>query len=101
MEALPVPVTDALARLGQRLRQARIARKLTLDDMAAKVFVTPKTLRRVEAGMPGVSLATVASVLFVLGRTQDLEGLMADDRVLASRQQARFPQRVRRSGAGT
>lgn len=94
-QALPSEVADAVARLGKRIRQARIARGMTLSEMAAKVFVTTKTLRRVETGDPSASVAVLASALLVLGRASDFDHLMADDRILAMRLAQRAPRRAR------
>jgi transcriptional regulator with XRE-family HTH domain len=93
-QALPPEVSDQLIHLGQRIRQARLARQLTLVELAARVFVTPKTLGRVEAGDPGVSLAVLASTLSALSHQPDLDHLVREDAVAAAHQRARLPQRA-------
>jgi transcriptional regulator with XRE-family HTH domain len=93
-QALPPEVNDQLVELGKRIRQARVARQLTLADLAARIFVTPKTLGRVEAGDPGVSLGVLASTLFALSHQRDLDQLLGEDAVAAAHQRARLPQRA-------
>lgn len=94
---LPVQVADAIATLGERVRIARKRRRLTMEEMAARMFVTRKTLARVEAGEPGVTLAVLASALWVLGLDRDLLEMAVPERDKAGifREQQQLPQRVR------
>jgi transcriptional regulator with XRE-family HTH domain len=85
---------EALTHLGQRIRQARIARNLTLAELASRVFVTEKTLRRIESGDPGASLSLLVNTLFALGRLQDMDMLLADDRISAMQLRRRLPRRA-------
>ncbi len=68
-----------LAALGERLRSARLRRKLTQAILAERVGVTLPTLRKLEAGDPRTSLATVIRVLQALGLAQDIDKLAAQD----------------------
>lgn len=68
-----------LVALGGRLRAARLRRKLTQAVLAERVGVTLPTLRKLEAGDPSASLATVVRVLQVLGLAQDIDKLAAQD----------------------
>ena len=68
-----------LAALGHRLRAARLRRKLTQAVLAERVGVTLPTLRKLEAGDPSTSLATVVRVLQALGLAQDIDKLAAED----------------------
>src|SRR5262249_17249578 len=62
-----------LASLGERLRVARLRRNYSAESVAKRAGVARGTLYRVEEGDPGVSLATYASVLRVLGLQGDLD----------------------------
>lgn len=93
-EALPVEITDQLVQLGKRIQQARVSRGLTREALAARVYVTSKTLGRVEAGDPGVSIGVLASTLYALEHGRDLDELVAADAVAAAHQRARLPQRA-------
>jgi len=68
-----------LAALGDRLRAARLRRKLTQAMVAERVGVTLPTLRKLESGDPSTSLATVIRVLQILGLAQDVDKLAAED----------------------
>lgn len=68
-----------LAALGERLRAARLRRKLTQAMVAERVGVTLPTIRKLESGDPSSSLATVIRVLQVLGLAQDIDALAAGD----------------------
>ena len=68
-----------LAALGERLRAARLRRKLTQAILAERVGVALPTLRKLEAGDPSASLATVMRVLQALGLAQDIDQLAAQD----------------------
>ncbi len=97
LSGLPVEVQNAVSRLGQSLRIARKRRRMTLDDMASRMFVSRKTLSRLEAGDPGVSMGVLASALWVLGMEKDLLELARPDKdaVGIHREMQRLPKRVR------
>ena len=97
--SLPPDLADAISRLGENIRIARKRRSMTLEDMASRMFVTRKTLSRLENGDPGVSMAVVASALWVLGLDKGL-GDIADpeqDKVGIYKERQRLPERVRPS----
>ncbi len=99
LSSLPPVMGDSLSRLGQHIRIARKRRKITLEEMASRMFVTRKTLSRLENGAPGVSLAVLASALWVLGFEKDLLQI-ADpekDKVGMYQERQHLPQRVRTS----
>lgn len=68
-----------LTGLGERLRQARLRRAYTIENIAQRVGVTRKTLGRVEQGDPAVSLGVYARVLQALGLDTDIEQIARDD----------------------
>ena len=72
---------------------------MTLEDMASRMFVTRKTLSRLEQGDPGVSMAVFASALWVLGLDRDLGEVAVPerDKVGIFRERQRLPRRVRGS----
>ena len=73
------PATRQLASLGERLRMARLRRRYSAESVAKRAGVARATLYRVEEGDAGVSIATYASVLRVLGLQGDLDLLARDD----------------------
>lgn len=96
-EKLPHEVSDSLSRIGERIRIARKRRAMTMKDMASRMFVTRKTLSRLEQGDPGVSIAVFASALWVLGLDRDLLEVAVPerDKVGIFRMRQRLPRRVR------
>jgi len=68
-----------LTALGERLRLARRRRKMTAHQVAVEAGITRVTLRRVEAGEPGVLMGTYLRVLATLGLAQDLVLVARDD----------------------
>lgn len=100
MKSAPLPslaATNGLIKLGEDISAARRRRKITQKRLADGAGVSLPTIRRLENGDPGVSLATLAMVLVVLGeghRISDLLDVRADDvgLMLAVQQ---LPQRIR------
>lgn len=91
-----LPTTAALlARLGERLRAARLRRQLSAKHMAERAGMSVMTLRHLEHGGAGVTLGAYVAVMQVLGIEQDLGLLGKDDPVGRGLQDARLPQRVR------
>lgn len=69
LDPLPIPVRKALRKLGEDIRGARRRRRIPTALMAERAMVSRTTLHKVEQGNPTVSIATYATVLFVLGMT--------------------------------
>jgi transcriptional regulator with XRE-family HTH domain len=73
------PSARQLSALGERLRLSRLRRRYSSETVAKRAGVARGTLYRVEKGDPGVSIATYASVLRVLGLQDDLDLVARDD----------------------
>lgn len=69
---------DAFIRLGSRIRLARKARRITLQQLEARCGVHRSTLARLEAGDLGVSFAVLAAVLEALGRLSEIEAVLSN-----------------------
>lgn len=80
---------EALARLGERIKRARRAKKLSQGDLEAICRVHRSTLTRLEQGDPGVSLGVFVLVLEALRETGDLELLLSQPEVSNKRKVAR------------
>lgn len=78
-----VPTYPRYARLaeglGERIRTARMRRRLTVTEMAERMGVTRPTLNRLEQGDLAVGLGVLVRALGVLGLEDDLAKLAADD----------------------
>lgn len=92
---LPIPVRGALKKLGQDMNSAR--RRITKALMAERAGIAVNTLSRIERGEPGASMAAWASVLFVLGLTENLRDLADPSRDLTGLmlEEERLPKRIR------
>ncbi|WP_027360450.1 helix-turn-helix domain-containing protein [Desulforegula conservatrix] len=95
---LPVEIEKYLSQIGERIRIARKRRMITMEDMASRMFVTRKTLSRLEKGDPGVSLAVFASALWVLGLEKNLLEIAVPekDKTGIFLEQQRLPERIRK-----
>jgi len=71
----------AIQALGERLRAARLRRKMTQALMAERVGVSIPTLKKLEGGDPTTSLATMVRILTVLGLAGDLDKIGAEDKL--------------------
>lgn len=88
-----------MEHLGQRIRTARLRRRLEQEDLAQACGVTRRTIWRIEKGEPGVAIGTIFSVLWKLGLLSGAASLADPDqdehgKVLEA---ARLPQRARQS----
>ncbi len=94
---LPMPAIRALRKVGQDLNDARRRRRITIQLMAERAGVSRTTIGKIERGDPTTSIGSYASVLFVLGMTERLYGLVDIMHDLVGRQldEERLPKRVR------
>ncbi len=70
-----------LSQLGERLKLARLRRKLSNTVVAQRAGISRTSLYKVEAGDPGATMGTYLRVMAVLGLEADVNGLAADDKV--------------------
>lgn len=77
-----LPETDRLLReLGERLRLARLRRRLQAKQVAERAGMTVNTLRNIERGEAGVTIGAYVAVMQVLRLEQDIAQLAKDDPV--------------------
>lgn len=97
MQTLPIPVTRALRKLGHDIKDARRRRRIPMAIVAQRASISKPTLIRVERGDPRVSIASYATVLFVLGLADRLAELAAskNDPVGLQLEEENLPQRIR------
>lgn len=70
-----------LTALGERLRLARLRRRLAVDVTCERAGISRMTLYRIEAGNPAIAVGTLVRVLAVLGLDSDVELLARDDKL--------------------
>src|SRR5258706_107458 len=91
----PLPETEAqlLVELGERLRKARLRRKLTAEEVAADAGITRVTLHRAERGEPAITMGTFIKLMGVLGLAADFALLARDDKMGRLVQDEQLPPR--------
>ena len=109
--ALLPSTQQLLAEFGERLKLARLRRKLTAKQVAERAGMSPMTLRSLEAGGAGVTMGAYLSVMQVLGLARDFALLAAEDELGRKLQDARMikseavprtaAQKVARPGSGS
>lgn len=70
-----------LAAFGERLKLARLRRRLTTTAVAQRAGISRTSLYNAESGDPGATLGTYLRILAVLGLDSDINALAADDKV--------------------
>jgi hypothetical protein len=95
--SLPIPVSRALRKLGHDIKDARRRRRIPMAIAAARASISKPTFIRVERGDPSVSIASYATVLYVLGMADRLGELAApkNDPVGLQLEEENLPQRIR------
>ncbi|MCE6977928.1 XRE family transcriptional regulator [Pseudomonas frederiksbergensis] len=77
--ALLPRIARLLTDLGERLKLARLRRRLTAKQVAERAGMSVMTLRSLESGGAGVTIGAYLSVMHVLGVEQDLNKVGAAD----------------------
>jgi transcriptional regulator with XRE-family HTH domain len=84
-----------LISLGQRLRDARLRRRFSMETVCVRADISRPTLYKVEKGDPSVAMGIYVQILRVLGLVEDL-GLLAKEDLLGRRlQDEALPHRKR------
>jgi hypothetical protein len=96
MEFLPIPVKNAMRKLGSDIRDARLRRRIPVAVMAQRAFILRTTLVKLEKDDPGVAMGTYAAVLFALGMIDRLKELAraGSDEVGLALDEERLPKRI-------
>jgi transcriptional regulator with XRE-family HTH domain len=66
-DEVPSLVAERLRAWGTAIRNLRLAQKIRVSDLCARMGITHTTLRRLEKGDPGAGAGLYLSALMVLG----------------------------------
>ena len=75
LAAPPYPVEQALKRLGENLRTARLRRNLTVEQVAEKIGAGPRAITAAEKGKASTGIAVFAGLLWSYGLLDGLTEL--------------------------
>jgi transcriptional regulator with XRE-family HTH domain len=97
-QPVPFEVAEQVRLLGQRIRLARVRRRMSQDDLANACQIARTTLHRIEAGASGSSIGAIYAILWTLGLLSTARGIADPDadehgKILDTARQAK---RVRR-----
>ncbi len=81
----------AAAAMGQRLRLARVRRRMRAAELAERAGVSRMTIYKLEHGDLSVGLGVLVRVLGVLGLDADLDLIARDDELGRRLQDAALP----------
>lgn len=70
-----------LADFGERIRLARLRRKISAETLAERSSISRMTLHRAEQGSSAVSMGTYLRILAALHLQDDINLLAADDKL--------------------
>ena len=65
--------------LGQRLKDARLRRRFSMETVCARADISRPTLYKVENGDPSVAIGAYVQVMRVLGLVEDLSLIAKED----------------------
>lgn len=81
--------------LGQRLKDARLRRRFSMEIVCARADISRPTLYKVESGDPSVTMGAYVQVLRVLGMAEDLSLIAKEDTLGRQLQDEALPGRKR------
>lgn len=78
-EPVVFEVSEAVKKLGEHIRVARVRRLIRQDELAKKCGMSRKTLYAIEKGSPGIAVGRIFSVLWALGLLDSANSLAAPE----------------------
>ncbi len=84
-----------MGQLGERLKLARLRRRLSAEKLAERAGISRATLHKIESGEPSVAMGSYFQVLRILGLEKDVDLLGADDQMGRKLQDLDLPLKAR------
>src|SRR5216110_2571923 len=99
-KAPPYPVEQALHRLGENLRTARIRRRYTIEEVAQKIGTGRRAVMDAEKGKASTGIGVYVALLWAYDLLQPLEDIAnpAKDELGLALEAVRGPVRARSAG---
>lgn len=96
---LPLPVAQALTKLGEDISRARRRRRMTQQSLAERIGASITTIKRMEGGDPRIPLHFVARTLYVFGEIERIGQLLdsGQDAIGLTLMDEQLPKRIRTS----
>lgn len=91
-------ILPLLRQLGERLREARLARNESQDVFAARIGITRQSLGKMEKGLPSIPIGCWLAASDVLDRLQTWQGVLAEGEDLFARFERERQTRKRAGG---
>lgn len=89
-----------MSAFGERLRAARMRRRITTIVFAKRMDVSRDTLNRLEKGDPTIALGTYMRALHLLGLEKDFDVVARDEDFSRKLHELGLPERLGSRGAG-
>jgi transcriptional regulator with XRE-family HTH domain len=96
----PIAVAAAIKDLGARLKAARLARNMTIDEVARRIGTGPRAVSDAEAGKTGVGANVLVALLWVYDLLDPFHRLADPATDLIAQSHLRDRERARRGGKG-
>jgi transcriptional regulator with XRE-family HTH domain len=90
-----IAATRAIRKIGKDIKEARLRRRLPMEVVADRAFISRNTLAQVEKGESAVSIGIYASVLHALGLLGRFADVAEDDHVGRALESEQLPKRIR------
>lgn len=84
-----------MVTLGQRLKDARLRRRFSMETVCSRADISRPTLYKIENGDPTVAIGACVQVLRVLGLLEDLSLVAKEDSLGRRLQDESLPHRQR------
>lgn len=84
-----------MSALGERLMDARLRRRFSMETVCARANISRPTLYKIERGDPSVAIGLYVQVLRVLGLLEDLAFIAKEDLLGRRLQDESLPNRKR------
>jgi transcriptional regulator with XRE-family HTH domain len=85
-----------LKQLGTNIKNARLRRNLSMQEIAERAAISIPTLRAVESGSPNTSIGIYLQTLTVLGLDKDLARVAYKDELGQNLMDAKLGNRIKR-----